>query len=534
MMGYLSLTGLSVISSLILITYKLIVEPLFISPLSRIPSAHPSSHISPFWIYYIRYTNIENRTLYELHTKKGPILRLAPNELSINCYEQGLKTVYTGGFEKTDFYFRRFHNYDGVTNLFSMKDHRSHAQRKRILSNVYSKSQVFSSPTTRETTKAILYDRLLPIFQNSVANQTSIELLSLSYAYSMDSFMAYQFGLSLASNFIQDVVARDWYLKNFFSPRPWLFWTVEVPNFTRFVEKLGIQLVPKWSIQSGKDIQNWSLDICDKAEQLLSKDEPPAAIDVPVIFTQQRAGMRKQDLDPKSQNDFNLLTIEQPYPRRLEIASDMHCHSAAALETSGDTLTYVYYELSRRPTLQAQLRKELLTLDPPIIYPLPEGQTPELPDPKILDSLPILDAVLQETLRIWAATPGAQPRVTPFPSCTLAGYTGIPGGVHVQASSYAIHRNPDAFPGPEEWKHERWLEAEAEQLTEMRHWFWAWGSGGRMCIGSNIAIHTMKLAIASIYTNFTSTIVDADGIEQDEGFTAGPRGQKLVLQYQRA
>jgi hypothetical protein len=41
----------------------------------------------------------------------------------------------------------------------------------------------------------------------------------------------------------------------------------------------------------------------------------------------------------------------------------------------------------------------------------------------------------------------------------------------------------------------------------------------------------MKLAIAAIYTNFTTTIVDAEGIEQDEGFMAGPKGNKLVLQF---
>jgi hypothetical protein len=112
-MGHIDIIYVSVIAVTIFITYKLLIEPLLVSPLSKIPSAHPSAHISPFWIYYVRYTNTENRTLYELHRTKGPILRLAPNELSINCYEQGLKTVYTGGFEKTEFYPRRFHNYNG-------------------------------------------------------------------------------------------------------------------------------------------------------------------------------------------------------------------------------------------------------------------------------------------------------------------------------------------------------------------------------------------------------------------------------------
>lgn len=43
----------------------------------------------------------------------------------------------------------------------------------------------------------------------------------------------------------------------------------------------------------------------------------------------------------------------------------------------------------------------------------------------------------------------------------------------------------------------------------------------------------MKHAIAAIYTNFTTEVVDAEGIEQAEGFTAGPAGDKLVLQFSK-
>jgi len=231
-------------------------------------------------------------------------------------------------------------------------------------------------------------------------------------------------------------------------------------------------LVPKWCDNLTIELENWSLNICDKAEQLLSKDVPPPAVDLPVVFAQERTAMRKQDLDPNSRNNPNLPSIRQAYPRRLEIASDMHCHSAAALETSGDTLTYLYYELSRRPALQAQLRKELLALSPPLIHPPPEeemAKLPNLPDPKVMDSLSLLDAVLQENLRLWVAVPGGQPRVTPHPSCTLAGYSNIPSGVRVQAAAYVLHRNPEVFPDPEEWKPERWLDADPKQLAEMRH-----------------------------------------------------------------
>lgn len=83
----------------------------FHSSLSKVPTAHWTCRFSGLWILYVRWMDVENRTLYELHKKKGPIVRLAPNELSVNSYEDGLKTIYGGGFEKHGFYERRFANY---------------------------------------------------------------------------------------------------------------------------------------------------------------------------------------------------------------------------------------------------------------------------------------------------------------------------------------------------------------------------------------------------------------------------------------
>jgi len=42
----------------------------------------------------------------------------------------------------------------------------------------------------------------------------------------------------------------------------------------------------------------------------------------------------------------------------------------------------------------------------------------------------------------------------------------------------------------------------------------------------------MKLTIASLYTNFTSSIVDDEGIEQEDAYTAQPRGFKLTLNFE--
>jgi hypothetical protein len=275
-----------------------------------------------------------------------------------------------------------------------------------------------------------------------------------------------------------------------------LLWTKTVSILAYGSTKLHLHCQKAWdkvvsdhAAKSLKEIEEWSLGICDKANKLLGEDTEVTAADSPVVFAQHTAAMQKQDRDLKGSYNPNLLSIEQSYPRRLEIASDMHCHSAAAIETSGDTLAYVYYELSRRPDLQRQLREELLTVTPHLLFPIPDGAEIELPKFKDIDALPLLDAIIQETLRKWPAVPGGQPRVTPFPSCKLAGFDNIPPGVRVQASAYALHKNSDVFPEPDEWKPERWLNATPAELIEMRHWFWAWGSGGRMCIGSNFAMH---------------------------------------------
>ncbi|VUC33950.1 unnamed protein product [Clonostachys rosea] len=523
-MSQLSISSVAAIAVVLFLVYRFIVFPLFFSPLSKIPSAHFTTHVCPLWIYWIRYKNIENRTMYDLHKLKGPILRTAPSQLSVNCYEGGLKTIYTGGFHKTDFYHNRFINY-GVDPMFAMSG-AAHSARKRMLSHVYAKSYILSNPTVRATTKAVLYDRLLPIIHEAATSGATLEVLEILASYSMDAFMTFQFGLKLGSNFLHNEEERKWYLHTFYVRRPYLFWMTELPKFTSFMKRIGLPLVPKWVDQATLELEDWQMRICDNAEKLLSDGSDINVKDVPLVYKHERTAFIKQDGEKGPLNG-------QAYPRRLEIASDMYDHNAAAHETSGDTLCYLFYELSRRPDLQDKLREELRSLSPPLHYPsTPDDNGESLPDSKAVDQLPLLDAVLQETLRLWVAVPGGQPRVTPEPSCSLAGYDNIPPGVRVQSSGFAIHRDPNVFPEPNEWIPERWLNQTPEKLSEMRRWFWAWGSGGAMCIGSNIAIHSMKHCIAGVYSNYKTFVVHAPDMELAEGFTAGPQGGKLELRFQ--
>jgi hypothetical protein len=102
-MSIFSIPVLASIAISIVAIYRFIIYPTFISQLSKIPNAHWSSPISPFWILWTRYRYQENRKVHAAHLKHGSVVRLAPNELSVNDVG-GLRTVYAGGFEKGQWY----------------------------------------------------------------------------------------------------------------------------------------------------------------------------------------------------------------------------------------------------------------------------------------------------------------------------------------------------------------------------------------------------------------------------------------------
>ena len=98
-------------ASCIYLVYKYTVYPIFLSPLSKLPNAHLSCSFSPLWIWWKRYQEKENQAIHAAHVEHGDIVRLGPNEVSIGCVDEGIRTVYGGGFEKWSWYPNQFNNY---------------------------------------------------------------------------------------------------------------------------------------------------------------------------------------------------------------------------------------------------------------------------------------------------------------------------------------------------------------------------------------------------------------------------------------
>ena len=304
----------------------------------------------------------------------------------------------------------------------------------------------------------------------------------------MDGMTAYQFGLKNSSNFLQDPTYRRHWLALYQGRKRYTFFTQELPRLHKICKKIGIHLVPKWVDAANQELEDWTKMLCDNTLAYIKRAaaEDKDIANEPVVLSALISGI---DKEKKMKGQESILAPTVFEHERLSIASEMIDQLAAGHETSGITLTYLSWQLSRDTTLQDRLRVELLGLKPNMLFSNSQQQTPNSKD---LDALPLLHAVLMETLRLHAAIPGNQPRMTPYPTCNLGGYT-VPGGVRVGAQAHSVHRNAQVYPDPARFDPTRWLDDQngysEEQKRERDRWFWAFSSGGRMCVGSNFAMH---------------------------------------------
>ncbi|EAA66558.1 hypothetical protein AN0459.2 [Aspergillus nidulans FGSC A4] len=394
-----------------------------------------------------------------------------------------------------------------------MTGSKAHSTRKRMLSNIYSKSYLQSSRHLQLISKTIIFDRLLPILQAAASSKTDTDVHDLNQGLTMDFVSAYLFGLANGTNFLQNAEYRREMLRLYQCRKPYEFYHQEVPNILALLKKIGIRLIPKWCDDANRILDSWGLELCDKAEASVASSDLSVE---PVVYKHLKQAISKQA--PLKIDDQKLYAdyLEQ---QRLDIACEMYDHLTAGHETSAVVLTYLMWELSQHIEVQKDLHKELLTLQPRIAPRCLSGHA-ELPSPKSIDSLPFLEAILTETLRLHASIPGIQPRVTPTPTCTLVGpilfieirryFQTLRHGSRSDGSKTAIN------------------------LPNWRKESDGFGRSGAVdgCVWEVIWLYKMKLVIAAIYTNFRTTIVNDDGIEAIDAYTVKPKGEKLILRFE--
>lgn len=179
----------------------------------------------------------------------------------------------------------------------------------------------------------------------------------------------------------------------------------------------------------------------------------------------------------------------------------------AGHETTANTLSWTWFELSRRPEVRQQLEAELDAVL--------GGRTPTTED---LRALPFTAAVIDETLRMY-------PAAWMFARCatediTLRG-TAIPRGMQVWVSPYLLQHDARWYDQPETFDPTRWIGGRMAGLH--KYAYIPFGGGPRVCIGNGFAKMEAALILAAIAQRYRLDVEDPATVIAEPSLTLRPR-----------
>jgi cytochrome P450 len=179
-----------------------------------------------------------------------------------------------------------------------------------------------------------------------------------------------------------------------------------------------------------------------------------------------------------------------------EIRAEVETFTFAGHDTSGIAIAYCLLLLGNNPGIEETLFQELES-----IFGNEMEREVTLEDIKGMN---YMEAVIKETLRLYPSVPIIGRVLT---EDVVIGGRFIPKGVSIYNFLYALHRDPEVFPDPEEFRPERFLD---EDLSQKRHpyAYAPFALGPRNCIGQKFALLSMKIILAHILRRFQVKSLD--------------------------
>jgi cytochrome P450 len=169
----------------------------------------------------------------------------------------------------------------------------------------------------------------------------------------------------------------------------------------------------------------------------------------------------------------------------MQLIDEIKILFIAGHETTANALTFTLYLLAKHPEIQEKVWQEINEI---------ESLTADVVEQ--LQKMTYIIAVLNESMRLFP--PAWITDRQNVVDDTIASYH-IKKETLIGVSFYELHRNPKYWKNPEEFNPERFL---GEQKKHSMQFFYPFGSGPRMCIGSGFAIYEMSLALFKIVKKY--------------------------------
>lgn len=157
----------------------------------------------------------------------------------------------------------------------------------------------------------------------------------------------------------------------------------------------------------------------------------------------------------------------------------------AGHETTSNALVFALQLLAKHPQEQQRLFNEVQNLDPSMLTMM-----------AFFEAVPFTKKCIDEAMRLYPPVYFSD-RIS-IEEDVFENYE-IKKGSTVLMSFYEIHRNTIFWDKPEAYNPDRF---DSISKKELSNWFFPFGAGPRMCVGSNFAIYEMLVCIAELVKKY--------------------------------
>ncbi|KAI9295405.1 cytochrome P450 [Neoconidiobolus thromboides FSU 785] len=441
-----------IITSLAYWAYNIIYN-IYFNPLKKVPGPLINM-IFPMTNFIYMFTGTNHLHSARLHQKYGNVVRISWDVISI-ASDETVKEVYsTYSFEKDSFY--NGFQITGET-LFSTRNTKFHRERKKILASSFSDKSILE---VEYLVKENVNNLVTKIGEMS-SDKKDFNLGLYFHCFSFDVIGDLVFGKSFDTLKNGHHPVIDW-IKNYFI----ISLVVALFPFLRYYKFNSITQLYKFSyeaVERGKINSNRTTIL----STLLNASDPDTG----------------KKLSEK------------------EIVEESILQLVAGIDTTSNSLTWVFYLLAKHPQVYIKLKNEL------------KEQFSNLNQINYIrckDECDYLRAVIYESMRMFPVVPGGLPRVFPKGGKMIEGYF-IPEKTIAIIDINHLQNNPDYWEEPNAFKPERWIDQNGKFQSHKN--FMPFLIGPRACLGRSLAWMELYLATASLAYSFNFKLKDDKELE---------------------
>ncbi|XP_065779909.1 cytochrome P450 3A24 isoform X1 [Muntiacus reevesi] len=311
-------------------------------------------------------------------------------------------------------------------------------------------------------------DVLVRNLRKKAEKGASVDIKDVFGAYSMDVITSTSFGVNIDSlgNPQDPFVDNAKKLLRFNILDPFLLSIVLFPFLVPIFEVLNITIFPKSAV-------NFLTKSVKRIKESRLKDNQKPRVDLLQLMINSQ--------NSKETDNHKALSDQ-------ELMAQSIIFIFAGYETTSNTLSFLLYILATHPDVQQKLQEEI-----DVTFP---SKAPPTYD--VLAQMEYLDMVVNETLRMFPIAV----RLERFCKKDVEIHgVSIPKGMTVTVPISVLHRDPQLWPEPEEFRPERFSKKNKDSINP--YVYLPFGTGPRNCIGMRFAIMNMKLAVVRVLQNFS-------------------------------